>query len=123
MSAAPDDRAPHVEGPALAAEVEGYLLAHAEYDRAHREAEALCARLPWLTTAQAEDLVGHYVSQRLDITRQTLATIARRARELRDEYEARYTALRRALFKAHAACACALLGITGLITALYPLTR
>ncbi|POX51117.1 hypothetical protein C3488_12860 [Streptomyces sp. Ru72] len=98
------------------------MLAHAEYDRAHREAEALCARLPWLTTAQAEDLVHHYVSRRLDITRQTLATIARRARELRDEYEARYITLRRALFKAHAACACALLGIAGLITAVFRLT-
>ena len=123
MSAAPDGGAPRAEGPALAAEVEGYLLAHAECDRAHREAEALCARLPWLTTAQAEDLGRHYVNQRLDITRQTLAATARRARELRDEYEARYAALRRALLKAHTACACVLLGVAGLIAALCPLTR
>ncbi|MFF3905666.1 hypothetical protein ACFYZJ_06555 [Streptomyces sp. NPDC001848] len=123
MSAAPDDSAPHTEGRTLAAEVEGCLLAHAEYDRAHREAEALCARLPWLTTAQAEDLVRHYVSRRLDITRRTLATIARRAGQLRDEYEARYAALRRALLRGHAACACALLGITGLVTAWCFLTR
>lgn len=124
MTGGPDDRAPSDQGRALAAEVEGYLLARAEYDTAHREAESLCARLPWLTTEQAEDLTRHYIGQRLDVTRQILTTITRRAGELREEYEARYAVLRRALLKTHAAFACALLaGAGGLSAALCTLTR
>lgn len=124
MTGAADGRPPAEQGSSLAAEVEGYLLARAEYDTAHLEAQALCARLPWLTTAEAEDLTRHYVSQRLDLTRQVLTRITRRATELRDEYEARYRALRRTLLTVHAVCACALLaGICGLSIWLGALTR
>ncbi|MDQ0711201.1 hypothetical protein QFZ55_000653 [Streptomyces luteogriseus] len=93
----------------LADETEGYLLAHAHRDRAQREAEELCARMPWLTTAQSEELTGHYVRRRLDVTRQSMLDTARRADELRQEYESRYTDLRRALLRRHAAGACAVL--------------
>ncbi|MGV9253654.1 hypothetical protein [Streptomyces sp. NPDC003697] len=116
---------PPAEQPArLVNEVEGYLLAQAERDRARREAAALCARLPWLTGAQADDVTHHYVRQRLDITRQTLRTIADRAEQLRHEYETRYAALRRELLRRHAAFACALLAGAGtLVTVLCALTR
>ncbi|GAA4325494.1 hypothetical protein GCM10023086_52610 [Streptomyces venetus] len=93
----------------LADEAEGYLLAHAHHGQARCEAEDLCALMPWLTTAQAEEVVGHYVRRRLDVTRQLLLATARRADELRQEYEARYSDLRRALLRRHAVVACALL--------------
>jgi hypothetical protein len=103
---------------ALADEAEGYLLAHAHRDQARREAEELCARMPWLTAAQAEELTGHYVRRRLDVTRQLLHSTVRRAEELRQEYESRYAALRHTLLRRHAACACAVLACAGGVSAL-----
>ncbi|MFE3637726.1 hypothetical protein [Streptomyces cellostaticus] len=97
----------------LANEVEGYLLLHAELEQARHEAETLCARLPWLTTGQAEDLTRHYTEQRLDLTRRALQATADRAKRLRGEYEARYRALRRTLVRRHAMAACFLLTCTG----------
>lgn len=93
----------------LADETEGYLLAHAHRDQARREAEELCARLPWLTTGQAEELTVHYIRRRLDVTRQLMLSTVRRAEELRGEYESRYAELRSALLRRHAAGACAVL--------------
>jgi hypothetical protein len=93
----------------LADETEGYLLAHAHRDQAQREAEEFCARMPWLTTAQAEELTTHYVRRRIDVTRQLMLGTVRRAAELRQEYESRYAELRRALLRRHAAGACAVL--------------
>ncbi|MET8956822.1 hypothetical protein [Streptomyces sp. NPDC004533] len=93
----------------LANEVEGYLLLQAEREPAQREAEALCARLPWLTSAQAEDLARHYTEQRLGLTRQALQATADRAKRLRGEYETRYATLRRTLRRRHAVCACLLI--------------
>ncbi|GAP48241.1 hypothetical protein [Streptomyces azureus] len=112
-------KASHV-GPRqpLADEAEGYLLAHAHRDQARREAEELCARMPWLTTTQAEELTGHYVRRRLDVTRQLLHSTVRRAEELRQEYESRYAALRHTLLRRHAACACAVLACAGGVSAL-----
>lgn len=100
---------PAEQAGVLVNEVEGHLLAQAERDRARREAEALCARLPWLTGAQAEDVTRHYTAQRLDLTRELLRATIARAQELRGEYEARYATLRRALLRRHAACASAVL--------------
>ncbi|MFG3007447.1 hypothetical protein [Streptomyces calvus] len=97
------------DAAALPAEAEGFLMAQAHMAQAHREAEALCAALPWLTTAQAEDLTRHYVNQRIDLTRQMLEATVRRAGELRREYEARYLELRGALLRRHAAWASCLL--------------
>ncbi|MFF8669760.1 hypothetical protein [Streptomyces sp. NPDC015242] len=94
---------------ALAAEAEGYLLAHAHHEQIRREAAELRARLPWLTTSQAEELTGHYVRLRLDVSRQLLLGTVRRAEQLRAEYEDRYAALRRVLLRRHAAAACAVL--------------
>ncbi|GGW66113.1 hypothetical protein [Streptomyces caelestis] len=103
---------------ALADEAEGYLLAHAHREDARREAEELCARMPWLTTAQADELTCHYVRRRLDVTRQLLRSTVRRAEELRQEYESRYAALRHTLLRRHAACACAVLACAGGVSTL-----
>ncbi|MDG9720047.1 hypothetical protein [Streptomyces sp. DH24] len=99
-------------------------MARAYRDQARREAEELCARLPWLTSGQAEDLSRHYVQRRLAVTRRMLRDTAERAAELRAEYEARYAALRRDLLRRHAVCACAVLAcgvglcaLAGLLTA------
>ncbi|MFI6033242.1 hypothetical protein ACIBBD_03475 [Streptomyces sp. NPDC051315] len=91
----------------LANAVEGYLLARTHQDRARREAESLCARMPWLTTAQAEDVTRHYVHQRLELTRQMLLETVERAAQLRQEYEDRYAALRHDLLRRHVTCAAA----------------
>ncbi|MEU8651515.1 hypothetical protein [Streptomyces sp. NPDC048737] len=108
--------APDGRDSALAAEAEGYLLARAHHDQAHRDAEDLCARLPWLTTGQADDLTRHYVRQRTDLTRRMLQDTVRRAAELRQEYEARYAVLRRDLLKRHAAFASAVLGCAAAVS-------
>ncbi|GGY33029.1 hypothetical protein [Streptomyces djakartensis] len=102
--------APHDDGHhPLADEAEGYLLARLHHDDARREAEDLCARLPWLTSAQAEELSRHYVRQRVRLTRRMLLTTVERAGRLRQEYESRYATLRQALLRRHAAGACAAL--------------
>ncbi|MEV5358274.1 hypothetical protein [Streptomyces sp. NPDC052693] len=102
----------------LAAEAEGYLLAHAHHEQIRREAEELCGRLPWLTGAQAEELTGHYVRLRLDVSRQLLLGTVRRAEELRTEHEDRYAALRRVLLRRHAAAACAVLACGAWVSSL-----
>lgn len=108
-----DDRS----GP-LANAVEGYLLARTHQDRARREAEDLCARMPWLTTAQAEDVTRHYLHQRLELTRRMLQDTVERAAQLRQEYEDRYAALRHDLLKRHAACAAAVIACASAVTTL-----
>ncbi|GAA2426234.1 hypothetical protein [Streptomyces glaucus] len=111
-------------GASLAAEAEGYLLAHDHYEAARREARELCTRMPWLTTGQAEEVARHYVDLRLDLTRQMLRSTIRRAAELRQEYEARYRELRGALLRRHAVGACAVLSCaTGLGAAVGTLAR
>jgi hypothetical protein len=74
--------------------------------------------MPWLTTAQADELTCHYVRRRLDVTRQLLRSTVRRAEELRQEYESRYAALRHTLLRRHAACACAVLACAGGVSTL-----
>lgn len=119
-SSGPPDR----PGSGLDNEVEGYLLLHAERDQAQHEAETLCSRLPWLTTAQAEDLTRRYIEQRLGLTRQALQITANRADRLRAEYEARYTALRQTLLTWHATCASLTVAAASTAgTSLYWLTR
>ncbi|WP_349239359.1 hypothetical protein, partial [Streptomyces sp. CC224B] len=112
------------QGAALAREAEGYLLLESERQQARREAEALCASLPWLTTGQAEDLTHHYTRHRLVLTRQMLRGTVERAAQLRDEYEARYAALRRTLLIRHTVSAAAMTctaALAGTVTCL--LTR
>ncbi|WP_369194082.1 hypothetical protein [Streptomyces djakartensis] len=104
-------------GSGLAEEAEGYLLARTHRDQARREAAELCAQLPWLTAAEAEDLTVHFVRQRLDVSRRLLRATIQRAAELRGEYEARYAELRRALLRRHAAGACAVLACAASVSA------
>lgn len=112
------------QGAVLASEVEGYLLAEADRERARREAEAFCARLPWLTTAQAEEVARLYAEEHIELTRQRLRQTLRRADELRHEYEARYAALRHRLLAWHAVGATALLACaTGVSAAVCTVLR
>jgi hypothetical protein len=101
-----------------AVEMEGYLIAHTHREHARREAEDLCARMPWLTTAQAEDLTRQYVLLRIGLTRRMLLDTTEHTARLREEYEARYRALRRALLRRHAAAACAAVACAAGATAL-----
>ncbi|MFJ7044435.1 hypothetical protein ACIQVC_13660 [Streptomyces sp. NPDC101112] len=111
------DAARTVEG------VEGYLLARTHREQACREAEDLCARMPWLTTAQAHEVTAHYLRRRMELTRHMLLTSLERAGQLREEYEDRYAVLRRSLLRRHAVCACALLACAGGLAALALLLR
>ncbi|MER5554796.1 hypothetical protein ABT001_24510 [Streptomyces sp. NPDC002793] len=77
------------------AQVEGYLLWNAEVEEARRRARLFTDALPWLTTAQREDVERVYVADRVEACRETLTRIAGRAVELRGEYTARYDRLRR----------------------------
>jgi hypothetical protein len=90
-------------------EMEAHLIAHTHRERARQEARELCARMPWLTSAQAEDLARHYVPLRIGLSRRMLREVTERADQLRREYEARYQELRRDLLRRHAAAACATL--------------
>ncbi|MEY9810091.1 MULTISPECIES: hypothetical protein [Streptomyces] len=112
------------DASAVMAEAEGIVMARSHLAEAHREAEALCAALPWLTTGQAEDLTRHYVERRIDLTRRMFRTTVRRADELRRAYEARYAELRGALLRRHVAWASGLLACaTGINAALWLFTR
>ncbi|GAA2447218.1 hypothetical protein [Streptomyces macrosporus] len=73
--------------------IEGYLLVQAERSSAHRDAEALARRMPWLTAAQHDEFVRLYSEDRLRLTEQSLRRIADRAVELRAEYASRYRRL------------------------------
>jgi hypothetical protein len=97
------------QGAALAADVEGYLRAQTDLAEARRAAEAFCARLPWLTSAQAEDVARHFADEHIGMTREMLTRTVRRAAELRGEYQARYDQLRRRLLVRHTLAMCALL--------------
>jgi hypothetical protein len=76
------------------AQVEGYLLWNAEVEEARRQACRFTEQLPWLTTAQREDVERVYVADRVAVCRETLTRIAGRAVELRGEYTERYQQLR-----------------------------
>lgn len=76
-------------------QLEGYLLWNAEVADARHRARELCEQLPWLTTAQREDVERVYAADRLAASRATLTRIAERSVSLRAEYTARYEQLRR----------------------------
>jgi hypothetical protein len=96
--------------------IEGYLLAEREKAAARSEAEKFADRLPWLLTAQREELVCRYAEARTELARRQLAAVAERCSQLRTEYEQRYRALRLRLI---GACAAALAGLVlGCVTVL-----
>lgn len=76
------------------AQLEGYLLWNAEVERARRQARRFTGELPWLTTAQREDVERVYLADRVAVSRESLAGVRDRAAELRGEYTERYERLR-----------------------------
>ncbi|MFC8422523.1 hypothetical protein ACFUN7_16890 [Streptomyces sp. NPDC057236] len=74
--------------------LEGHLLWAAEVEEARRRADRFVGELPWLTTAQREEVERVYRADRIAASRAALVRIRDRAAELRTEYEARYRRLR-----------------------------
>lgn len=109
-------------GPGEAAvginQLEGYLLWQAETDRARESAREFCARLPWLTSAQREEVERVYTQDRLEQSKAYLLRIAARCRELQREYQERYDVLRRRLAIAFLLGSCLTLALTVLLCAL-----
>ncbi|MEK2475453.1 MULTISPECIES: hypothetical protein [Streptomyces] len=81
-------------------DIEGYLLWEAEQERARSQAEEFCARLPWLTDSQREDVLRHYCRERREVSRSYLERVAARSASLRAEYEGVYRTLRRRMVAA-----------------------
>ncbi|MCC9311484.1 hypothetical protein LN042_31220 [Kitasatospora sp. RB6PN24] len=75
-------------------QLEGYLLWQAEIAEAQRAAAAFTGRLPWLTTGQREEVAEAYVQAHLRLSRQAVAHIVKRIRQVRSEYEERYHRLK-----------------------------
>ncbi|WP_406728978.1 hypothetical protein WJ438_36505 [Streptomyces sp. GD-15H] len=75
-------------------QLEGYLLWAAELEDARQRAGRFTEQLPWLTTAQREDVEHLYTADRIASSRASLVRICDRAAELRGEYEHRYQQLR-----------------------------
>lgn len=74
--------------------LEGHLLWAAEVEEARRRADRFTGELPWLTTAQREEVERVYRADRIAASRAALERICERAAELRVEYETRYRRLR-----------------------------
>ncbi|MGC0377754.1 hypothetical protein [Streptomyces sp. SAI-229] len=74
--------------------LEGHLLWAAEVEEARRQARRFAGELPWLTTAQREEVERVYRADRIAVSRAALVRIRDRAAELRTEYEVRYRQLR-----------------------------
>jgi len=80
------------------ARLEGHLLWAAEVENARRQARRFTEQLPWLTTAQREDVERVYAADRLRVSQETIRRICGRIAELRTEYEDRYRLLRSRCF-------------------------
>lgn len=86
------------------ARMEGYLLWNAEIEEARRLARRFTDELPWLTTAQREDVERVYAADRAEASRVMLVRISARATELRGEYSRRYRTLRARCVAAAVVC-------------------
>lgn len=102
------------------AQMEGYLLWSAEVEEARRLAPRFTDQLPWLTTAQREDVARVYTADRVAVSRAMLARIVARSDELRGEYSDRYRRLKTRCVAAAVVTAGA---VSGTCTALTLLTR
>ncbi|WP_051871417.1 hypothetical protein [Streptomyces sclerotialus] len=89
----PDERAAEAGLDRL----EGYLLCWTEAERARSEAAVFADGMPWLTTAQREEVITRYTDDRVVLTRRYLERVRDRSGELREEYEMRYRQLRHRL--------------------------
>ncbi|OKJ62842.1 hypothetical protein [Streptomyces sp. CB02460] len=97
------------------AQMEGYLLWNAEVEQARRLARRFTDQLPWLTTAQREDVERVYTAERTAESRAVLTRIADRALQLRGEYTDRYRRLRARCVAAAVVCAGAAGGACGVV--------
>ncbi|MGW3660386.1 hypothetical protein ACWD6R_34185 [Streptomyces sp. NPDC005151] len=102
------------------AQMEGYLLWNTEVEEARRRAARFTGELPWLTTAQCEEVERVYTADRIAASRAMLSRISARAIELRGEYNDRYRALRARCVATAVVTAGA---VSGTCTALTLLTR
>ncbi|MFD3799286.1 hypothetical protein [Streptomyces californicus] len=93
------------------AQLEGFLLWNAEVERARRRACRFTDQLPWLTTAQREDVERVFVAEHVITARESLIRVRDRAEELRAEYSGRYNRLR-------ARCVAVSAGVVGAATCL-----
>jgi hypothetical protein len=91
-------------------QVEGYLMGHAEVERARRQARSFTEQLPWLTTAQREEIERVYIADRTAASRAMFQRICDRAAELRTEYSDRYLRLKARCVAVTAVCTCLLAG-------------
>ena len=98
--------------------LEGYLYWQAENRRARQAARDFTDVLPWLTTAQRDDVERHCTDLQLRSSREHLERLRQHHRVLHTEYETRYQRLRaRCLASALTAVTvtlCVLYAISGL---------
>jgi hypothetical protein len=100
------------------AQLEGYLLWSAEVAEARRHADRFTEQLPWLTTAQREDVERVYTAERLAASRAMLVRISSRAITLRAEYSERYRRLKTRCVTVSVVCAAAASGACAALTLL-----
>ncbi|RAG85582.1 hypothetical protein DN069_11525 [Streptacidiphilus pinicola] len=74
--------------------MEGFLVWQAEAKQARSAAQRFADRLPWLTTAQRDEVIRVYTADRLETSRATVCHLAERSQAMRQEYTARYSTLR-----------------------------
>ncbi|MFC8286060.1 hypothetical protein [Streptomyces cyaneofuscatus] len=101
------------------AQLEGYLLWNAEVERARAQARRFTGELPWLTTAQREDVERVYLAHRVAVSRESLTRVRDRAADLRGEYTARYERLRARCVALSVVAVGAVTGIGTSLTLLY----
>ncbi|MET9494130.1 hypothetical protein [Streptomyces sp. NPDC006552] len=75
-------------------QMEGYLLWTSKTAETRAQAEDFTGRLPWLTTAQREEVERVFTEERLAFHKAALVQLAARAHELRGEYDERYARLK-----------------------------
>ncbi|MBT2530070.1 hypothetical protein J7E91_33115 [Streptomyces sp. ISL-99] len=109
---------PEMESDRGLAQLEGYLLWSAEVADARRHADRFTEQLPWLTTAQREDVERVYTAERLAASRAMLVRVSARATTLRAEYTERYRQLRARCVAVAVVCAGAASGGCAALTLL-----
>ncbi|MGX1881719.1 hypothetical protein [Streptomyces sp. NPDC055287] len=109
---------PEKESDRGLAQLEGYLLWNAEVTEARHHAGRFTEQLPWLTTAQREDVERVYTAERLAASRAMLVRVSARATALRGEYTERYRRLRARCVAVTVVCAGAASGACAALTLL-----
>ncbi|MBT2394460.1 hypothetical protein [Streptomyces sp. ISL-100] len=109
---------PEMESDRGLAQLEGYLLWSAEVAEARRHADRFTEQLPWLTTAQREDVERVYTAERLAASRAMLVRVSARGTTLRAEYTERYRQLKTRCVTVSVVCAGAASGACAALTLL-----